>query len=171
MRVRTGEASASDLASFVSLASEVEDWFGPMAEVPEFRSAVARSIGRGSALVAVDDDDEVVGGLLFSHHNQPRYDIRWLVVTDGRRGQRIGEMLLADAFARYVSPPATVDVVTFGADHAGSRSRGFYTRLGFEPAEMVENGPEGGSRQRFVLQLDVLPDWVTCSPAWERPTA
>lgn len=152
-------ALSSDAASFLSLAAEVEGWFGPMVDEPAFQDAVARAIDRGSALVAVSED-EVIGGLLFSHHRRPRFDIRWLVVAERWRGQRAGEMLVAGAFDRWVSVPATVEVVTFGADHPGARSRGFYSRLGFEPAEMVEQGPEGGSRQRFVLNLTAPPSWI-----------
>jgi GNAT superfamily N-acetyltransferase len=156
--VRVLPASTSDLSTFLSLAEEVEEWFGPMVDDPGFRQAVRRGIGRGSALVAVDRD-EPVGGLLFSRHRPPIYDIRWLVVTSDRRSEGVGEAMIAHALRRFVEPPATVSVVTFGADHPGARSRDFYTRLGFEPQEEAETGPEGGSRQRFELQVTDLPDW------------
>ena len=145
---------------FLALAAEVENWFGPMVDEPGFHQAVRTNIERRSALVATDDDDRVVGGLLFSHHKAPEYDIGWVVVTESARSVGVGAALLADAFRRWVRPPCTVNVVTFGLDHPGARSRGFYERLGFQPAEIVADGPEGGSRQRFQLPLDALPDWA-----------
>jgi GNAT superfamily N-acetyltransferase len=128
-----------------------------MVDEPAFHAAVERNIARGSALVAVQSDDTVVGGLLFSTGRAPDYEIGWLVVAAARRSQGIGEALVADAVRRWVTPPAELTVVTFGPDHPGARSRRFYERLGFEPAEAVDPGPEGGSRQRFRLRLDPLP--------------
>lgn len=146
------------MSTFLSLAEEVEEWFGPMVDDPGFRQAVLRGIGSGSALVAIDRT-EPVAGLLFSRHHAPIYDIRWLVVTADRRREGIGEAMVAHAVRTWVAPPATVNVVTFGADHPGARSRDFYTRLGFEPREEAEPGPEGGSRQRFELHVTAPPDW------------
>jgi hypothetical protein len=34
----------------------------------------------------------------------------------------------------------------------GQPARGLYKSAGFRPAEILPAGPEGGSRQRFVLQ-------------------
>jgi GNAT superfamily N-acetyltransferase len=157
--MRVGPASPEDVERFLLLAGEVEDWFGPMVEDPGFGRAVVRAIDRGSALVAIDGE-VTLGGLLFSHHRPPHYDIRWLVVTADRRGAGVGEELVAHAVRAWVQPPAVVSVVTFGPDHPGARSRRFYTRLGFDPVEAVEPGPEGGSRQRFELRLDALPSWA-----------
>jgi GNAT superfamily N-acetyltransferase len=154
------EATASDFAIFMSLAAEVEDWFGPMVNESGFGNAVTRNIARRSALVVVDDSEQGLGGLLFSRHRAPNYEIGWLVVTAARRSEGIGEALVAEAVWRWVQTPAVVGVVAFGADHPGARSRGFYERLGFEPAEIVEPGPEGGSRQRFELRLERLPAWA-----------
>lgn len=129
-----------------------------MVEEPGFHDALRRNIGRGSALVALDDD-RVAGGLLFSHHRAPSYEVSWLVVTAAKRSDGVGRELLAEAFRRWVRPPAVVGVVTFGVDHP-ARSRRFYEDLGFRAVGVVDPGPEGGSRERFEMSLDTLPDWA-----------
>jgi len=158
--IRVVDATAADFDSFLVLAAEVEDWFGPMVDDGGFHKAVANSVARGSALLALGDAGDVVGGLLFSHHDAPKYSIGWLVVRGSMRSRGVGQALLAEAFRRWVRPPGEVSVVTFGNEHPGARSRRFYERLGFQPAEIVEDGPEGGSRQRFRLQVAALPDWA-----------
>jgi GNAT superfamily N-acetyltransferase len=144
-------AREDDLAGFLELAGQVELWFGATAEDAEFRAAVLRHIGRGTALVARSAGAEVLGGILFGS-NPPVYRVRWLVVAEQARGHGIGRALIADAVRRYVPAPGTLEVVTFGLDHPGAvvgGARAFYEKLGFRPAEEVAPGPEGGSRQVY----------------------
>jgi GNAT superfamily N-acetyltransferase len=152
-------ATDAQFGGFLELAAEVEDWFGAMVEEQGFHDAVRRNIARGSALAAVDRD-RLVGGLLFSHHRAPRYEVSWLVVSAARRSEGVGRELLAEAVRRWVRPPGVIGVVTFGADHPGARSRKFYERLGFKRVAVVEPGPDGGSRERFELSLEALPNWA-----------
>lgn len=143
-------AGARDAPAFVALAAEVEHWFGPMVDDPGFHDAVDGHVRRSRALVAVDGDD-VLGGLLMGV-GRPVCHVHWLVVAERARGRGIGRALMADAMRRFVHGPATVEVVTFGADHPGAvvgGARVFYERLGFVPAEAAEPGPEGGSRQVY----------------------
>ncbi|MFC9944688.1 GNAT family N-acetyltransferase [Streptomyces pratensis] len=144
-------AQERDLAGFLALAAQVEDWFGPMVEEPGFHRAVETHIRRSEALVAVAPDSGLVGGLLFGAEG-PAYHVHWLVVSERARGTGAGRALMADATRRFVRGPGTVEVVTFGADHPGavaSGARVFYERLGFTPAETAAPGPEGGSRQVY----------------------
>ncbi|MEU0300941.1 GNAT family N-acetyltransferase [Streptomyces sp. NPDC006175] len=144
-------AREQDLAGFIALAAQVEEWFGPMVEEPGFHRAVEEHIRRSAALVAVSPDAEIVGGLLFGAE-APVHHVHWLVVAEKARGTGAGRALMADAFRRYVRGPGTVEVVTFGADHPGAMDSGarvFYERLGFTPAEAAGPGPEGGSRQVY----------------------
>lgn len=133
-------AGNEDVPGFLDLAGQVEQWFGPMVGEPGFRTALAKHIRRGTALVA--------------------YHVRWLAVSGHTRGEGIGRALVADAIRRFVTGRGTVEVVTFGADHPGasaSGARAFYERLGFSPSEPVAPGPEGGSRQvyrKFVTVSD-----------------
>lgn len=144
-------AREDDLAGFLELAGQVEHWFGASAEDAEFRAAVLRHIGRGTALVARSAGAEVLGGILFGS-NPPVYRVRWLVVAEQARGHGIGRALIADAVRRYVPAPGTLEVVTFGPDHPGGvvgGARAFYEKLGFHPEEEAAPGPEGGSRQVY----------------------
>ncbi|WBP91798.1 GNAT family N-acetyltransferase [Kitasatospora cathayae] len=148
-------ARPGDLPGFLALAAEVEHWFGPMVAEPGFHRAVERSVERGRASVA-EDDRGLLGGLLFGG-TPPLHHLHWLVVAERARGTGVGRALVEDALCRHrVRAPATVEVVTFGADHPGAVSSGarvFYERLGFTPAEPAEPGPEGGSRQVYRLRV------------------
>jgi GNAT superfamily N-acetyltransferase len=145
-------AREADTRGFVELAGQAERWFGPMAAEPGFHAALARHIGRGTALAATTDaSEDLLGGLLFTAR-PPAYHVGWLVVAGHARGTGIGRALLDSAMRRFVTTPGTVEVVTFGADHPGAAASGariFYERLGFAPAEAAGHGPEGGSRQVY----------------------
>ncbi|MET8218344.1 GNAT family N-acetyltransferase [Streptomyces hirsutus] len=158
MMIRT--AAEQDFPGFLGLASQVEQWFGPMVEVPGFHDAVRAHLRASMALVAVDPTGPgpspgpspgFLGGLLFGAE-PPSHHVHWLVVSDRARGKGVGRALMADATRRWVRGPGRIEVVTFGADHPGAAASGarvFYERLGFLPAEPAEPGPEGGSRQVF----------------------
>ncbi|WP_405652925.1 GNAT family N-acetyltransferase [Streptomyces sp. NBC_00019] len=102
-------------------------------DFPGFHSAVSKNIRQSRALVAVSSGSE-------------------LVVSEKERGKGAGRALMTEAMDRFVQGPGSIEVVTFGADHPGavaSGARVFYERLGFDPAEAADPGPEGGSRQVY----------------------
>ncbi|ANW20213.1 GNAT family N-acetyltransferase [Streptomyces clavuligerus] len=85
----------------------------------------------------------------------PVHHVDWLVISERARGTGVGRALLARALERFAPAPATVEVITFGADHPGavtSGARVFYERLGFTPGPAADPGPEGGSRQLYRLR-------------------
>jgi GNAT superfamily N-acetyltransferase len=155
------------MPGFIELAGQVEQWFGPMAGQPAFRTALAKHIRRGTALTAATAEETgLLGGLLFTAR-PPNYHVRWLVVSEQARGTGVGRALMAGAMRRFVTDPGMVEVVTFGADHPGasaSGARAFYERLGFIPAESAAPGPDGGSRQVYRkivtgILLTVVSGW------------
>lgn len=148
-------AAEQDIDGFLGLAAQVEHWFGPMVDDPGFHEAVREHIGRSAALLAVSPSGDVLGGLLFGTGGSVHH-VHWLVVAEAARGAGVGRALMAEAMHRLPDGPATVEVITFGADHPGavtSGARAFYEGLGFVPAEAAEPGPEGGSRQVFRLTV------------------
>jgi GNAT superfamily N-acetyltransferase len=148
-------AEEHDFPGFLGLAAQVEHWFGPMAEDAGFHDAVHKHIRRSAALVAVSPGPDLLGGLLFGA-KAPTYHIHWLVVSEQARGKGVGRALVQDAMGRWVRGPGTIEVITFGTDHPGavlSGARVFYERLGFDPAEAADPGPEGGSRQVFRRKI------------------
>jgi GNAT superfamily N-acetyltransferase len=154
-RVIVRLAGEQDFHGFLGLAGQVECWFGSMVEDLGFHDAVRKHVRRSTAIVAVSSGPDLLGGLLFAA-KAPTYHVHWLVVSEQSRGKGVGRALMAEAMRRFVRGPGTIEVVTFGADHPGasvSGARVFYERLGFTPAEAVDPGPEGGSRQVFRLAV------------------
>lgn len=149
-------ADDQDAPGFIALAGQVEHWFGPMVQDPGFHAAVNKHILQATALIAAAaTGPDLLGGLLLGTKH-PTYHVHWLVVSEHARGQGIGRALMAAAMRRFTQAPATVEVVTFGADHPGATESGariFYERLGFTPAEAADPGPEGGSRQVYRKTL------------------
>ena len=149
---RIVSAEREDISAWLVLAAEVEFLFGPMVEEPGFIQALCRNAARGTALCAREGRGPpgapLLGGLLYSP-KPPLYRIGWLAVTGSHRRRGIGRALIEHVFQRAESPAEFV-VITFGADRAeGAPARRFYARMGFAPAEMAPDGPEGGSRQVF----------------------
>ncbi|MFX3636685.1 MAG: hypothetical protein ACE3L7_13885 [Candidatus Pristimantibacillus sp.] len=54
-----------------------------------------------------------------------------------------------------VNKPAEVTVITFGEDISdGHHARHLYQKFGFLPQDdVIPNGPEGGSRHKFKLNI------------------
>jgi GNAT superfamily N-acetyltransferase len=142
-------AAEANLPAWLDLVREVEPLFGPM---PEFETTLRRNIARRSAYAALTDDQAFMGGMLLGGPTPADRWIRWLGVRGDCRGRGAGGALVEKALAVF-SPPCAISLHTFGEDNAaGLAARRLYVRYGFKPREMVARGPEGGSRQLFVLQ-------------------
>ena len=149
---------AEDVPALLRLAGQVEQWFGPMVDNPDFRAALDRAVSRDHALAALDGGDRIVGGLFFTGPlpGRPDYRIDWLVVDEQTRGSGWGRALVEECFSRLELRPCEVTLVTFGPDHPGVLTRGaraFYAALGFTAGGGAPAGPEGGSRQVFSRPL------------------
>jgi ribosomal protein S18 acetylase RimI-like enzyme len=143
-------AEPDDLAGFHALAAEVEPWFGPMVDDPDFKLTVDRAIGHRTALcVRADDGPGLLGGLLLTG-GYPVYRIGWLVVAAAARRRGVARALVCEAVRELMQRPCRVEVLTFGEDHRAaepSGARAFYEQLGFRPGGPAPAGPDGGSRQ------------------------
>jgi GNAT superfamily N-acetyltransferase len=148
-------AVPGDANGFLALAAEVENWFGPMLNNPQFHAVIDKKIQRGTAYVVhTEDGGGLLGGLLLGG-SWPTYHINWLVVTANARGQGVGRALINHATGCF-QRPCRVDVITFGPDHPGavvSGARRFYAQLGFQEGDAAPRGPEGGSRQCYHLTI------------------
>ncbi len=154
--VQVVQAQPEDIPAWLELAREVEPLFGPMVEDPGFHRALKKNIARGTAYcVRVGGQPAgapMRGGLLFSP-KPPEYEVAWLAVTEAHRRGGVGRALMEHALA-HVTPPAIISLTTFGPDNpAGEPARRFYEKFGFQPAESAPDGPEGGSRQVYRLEL------------------
>jgi GNAT superfamily N-acetyltransferase len=146
--LRAASPGNEDLPSWLELVAEVEPLFGPMRD---FAEHARRAIGRNSALVVRDRRDRVLGAALLSHSG-PGREIRWLAVREQARRHGVGGLLLGQILRRW-PPPGDIGVVTFGAGVPGGEpARALYQSFGFVAADLLPDGPEGGSRQRFVLR-------------------
>ncbi|KPC73432.1 acetyltransferase, partial [Streptomyces sp. NRRL WC-3753] len=99
---------SSDIPSLLSLAAEVEHWFGPMVDEPGFHRALDRHVREERALVAVADGGSLAGGLLFGSA-PPVHHVHWIVVSERARGTGVGRALMAEAVQRYVRGPGTLE--------------------------------------------------------------
>ena len=155
MRIQT--ATRDDVGSWLALAKEVEFLFGPMVNEPNFHAALHKNIDRETAYCIREQDGNpgtpLMGGMLFSA-KPPVYHIGWLSVAGRGRRQGVGTALVEHAIG-LVKPPAELLVETFGEDNPGGLpARRLYERLGFEPFEKSQPGPEGGSREVFRMVLE-----------------
>ncbi|MDF2650903.1 MAG: N-acetyltransferase [Paenibacillus sp.] len=150
-------ATIDDLGEWLHVASQVEHLFGPMISDPAFLEALSKNVQRGSALCVREEDGPpgtpLMGGMLYSVSKAPVYQIGWLAVSEKWRGNGVASALIRHVVERIVAP-AELIVTTFGEDNiAGRPARRLYERVGFVPAEMAPNGPEGGTRQIFRCHL------------------
>ena len=91
-----------------------------------------------------------LGGVLLGGTAPDRW-IRWLAVRSTARRQGIGATLILEVLRRWPGP-CTISLATFGADNSeGLAARRLYARHGFTPRAMLPRGPEGGTRQLYVL--------------------
>ena len=149
-------AKMEDLPAWYRLTEEVEPLFGPMIADPAFQQALQNNIERGTAFCIREAGGPpgaaLLGGLLFSP-KPPVYTIGWLAVTQRARRQEVGQQIV-EYVLHQVKPPAEIVVTTFGDGHpAGEPARRFYRKMGFQVAEPMPDGPEGGPRQNFRLLL------------------
>src|SRR5688572_6176341 len=134
---------SEDVASWLELADEVEDLFGPM---PDFEEHIRRGIVRGTAVVVVEGD-AVAGAALLSRDDEP-HAINWLSVRSNQRRSGVAQRLMEEILKRW--PIGDVEVTTFGLDvGGGAAARRLYTRFGFGADGPSQPGPNGTSRQRF----------------------
>jgi GNAT superfamily N-acetyltransferase len=145
--MRVGLAVPSDIPSWLEIVHEVEPLFGPM---PGFEATLAKNIDRGRAVVVREMDGSVLAGALLGAR-EGRGVVAWLAVRASAQRRGVGRLLLADVLGRF---PAGEDVVvdTFGDDHpGGAAARGLYASAGFEQVQRLPSGPDGGSRERWLL--------------------
>lgn len=151
-------ATKEDIKEWVKLAFEVEYLFGPMVDDPSFIKALEKNINQGTAFCVRENNglpgSNLLGGVLFSSSNAPCYKIGWLSVSSQSRGKGVATVLLNHILSQ-VQPPSEVSVITFGDDIPdGQAARRLYQKFGFTPSnESVPNGPDGGSRQKFILTI------------------
>ena len=145
--MRAAAAVEADIPSWLTLAREVEPLFGAM---PMFDVTIRNAVARDAALCVRDSAGAVLGGVLLGGTAPDRW-IRWLAVRSTARRQGIGATLILEVLRRWPGP-CTISLATFGADNSeGLAARRLYARHGFTPRAMLPRGPEGGTRQLYVL--------------------
>ncbi|MBU7315103.1 GNAT family N-acetyltransferase [Paenibacillus oleatilyticus] len=163
--MKVASATMDDLKGWLELASEVEYLFGPMVNDPKFIQALEKNINQDSAYCVRENDglpgSKLLGGILFSASNAPKYKIGWLSVSSKARNKGIATALVGHVL-RLITVPSEVVVITFGDDIPdGQPARKLYQKFGFIPLdELIPNGPEGGSRQKFKLDCLKEPTFV-----------
>ena len=164
-------ASPEDVEGLVSLAAEVEGWFGPMVTDPGFHAALDRSINRGTAFVVrAGRRSGLLGGLL-TGGTAPIYRLNWLVVAASVRRQGVGGALVRHAMDNF-QRPCRVDVVTFGKDHPATIEGGarvFYEASGSRPARMRRKAPKAARVSGITSRCRRSPSPVSAGRPSSRP--
>lgn len=155
VEIRVG--SACDVAGWLELAREVEPLFGPMADVPEFREALAGAVEQGHAVSAlanaVSSGSPVVGGVVVSPDTN---SIEWLAVSQSARGQGAGKKLLQAALA-LLDPNRPILVQTFAPSCAeGLPARSLYLQFGFKDGDPM--GPNPAGIPTVMMRRPPLPE-------------
>ena len=137
-------AIPEDIEGWLALAKEVEHLFGPMAEVPEFKDALAKVIADKQAFASPHGSsplaNSILGGIVVSKETN---SIEWLVVSASARGLGIGGQLLEAALNRLDSA-RPIAVQTFAPSvPEGLAARRLYQKFGFEDRENMGLNPAG----------------------------
>jgi ribosomal protein S18 acetylase RimI-like enzyme len=144
-------ATDHDLERWLEFVESVQDEFHglDLANDPSHRAAVAKNIGRGTAVfVRSPADDAIVGAMIYSPRSR---HIGWLAV--GRRYRRLG---IGTALVRYaleqLGATDPVDVRTFlMSDPPGPTAHEFYRSLGFRPVGIEDDTDGRNAGKPFVL--------------------
>lgn len=151
-------ATNEDIKGWFKLATEVEYLFGPMVDDPSFIKALEKNVNRGTAFCVRENNgspgSNLLGGVLFSSSNASSYKIGWLSVSSHSKGKGVATELLTHILG-LVHSNSKISVITFGDDiPEGQAARRLYEKFSFIPSnELVPKGPEGGSRQKFILTI------------------
>jgi ribosomal protein S18 acetylase RimI-like enzyme len=155
--VRVVAATRADIPAWRRLARGVEPLFGPMVGDPAFEGALERAVDGERAFCVREGGAgpgaALLGGMLLSTSRAPTFGIGWLAVSERARRQGVGRSLVEHGL-RLITPPATVEVVTFVAEQSGgAAARRFYESLGFVAAEVIAWGADALPRQVFRYEL------------------
>lgn len=147
MMIRYGEIA--DIDNWMNLVEKIS-WNFPGLEtsemIAEHRNTVLRFMGKSQALCAKDDNDKIIGVLLFSRgHNM----ICCLGVSPEHRRYGIASCLLRNVLEQ-LDRTKDISVSTFREeDEKGTAPRALYKKFGFVEDELIEEF--GYPNQVFLL--------------------
>ena len=134
-------ACKDDFKAWIELAREVEPLFGPMADVPSFKDALAQAIeGDNAFCIRNEQAGTLVGGIVISRETN---EIVWLAVSEESRGKGYGQALLEIALTHLNSLDHVVVQTFVETVPAGQPARRLYQRLGFEDYRAADVNPAG----------------------------
>jgi len=133
-------AVINDYKAWIALAEEVEEIFGPMAEIKEFQEGIADCINNKNAYCAEDGDCGIAG---FMALDRGKNEIAWLAVGKEFRGKGHGDMLLKTAIEELRSG-GDIYVQTFSPEEEkGKNAISLYQKNGFEFLKEAGLNPAG----------------------------
>jgi len=130
----------NDYQTWLNLAREVEDLFGPMADMKEFQDGIIDCIKNKNAWCTEDEKGNVTGIIALNKKNN---EIEWLAVGEKYRDKKYGEKLLNKALEELKNNGEII-VQTFSAEiKKGLSARKLYKKNGFTDFKTAGKNPAG----------------------------
>ena len=127
-----------DFNAWLEIAAEVEDLFGPMVEIKEFRDAISECIINNNAYCAENSTGETAGIIAI---NREKNEIEWLAVRQKERGKGYSNLLMEKAISEMVSH-GPIYVQTFSGEiEEGKSARSLYFKYGFKDLRPAGKNP------------------------------
>jgi GNAT superfamily N-acetyltransferase len=125
---------ATDADACDAIVRGLPDWFGMEEGIEQARTAVRSHDG----LVAVDENDDLVGFLTWSRPRPASAEITWMAVRADRRRHGHGRALIEGLTERLVAEGTGLVFVKTLSDtepyEPYAETRRFYDSMGFQPA-------------------------------------
>ncbi len=129
-----------DIDSWVSLAGEVEDLFGPMVGERAFVDGLHSCVREKSAICIEGEKNETVGFAAFSREKKT---IEWLAVKRDQRGKGYGKELVGQLLKELCNE-GPLYVRTFSSEtDEGALARKLYAQYGFVDYKSAGKNPAG----------------------------
>lgn len=122
----------ADVPALAAMLSSMEPWLSYRVDRPAWERILSAVPGDEEALVALDDDDQIIGYVQFSYRGAFSLSgyIRTLAVAPGRHGSGLGRRLLTHVEDLIFARGPNVFLLCSASNE---QAQAFYRAVGYEP--------------------------------------